>query len=566
MSLTGGVRTSILLRTRGDPLSAKYKFPNRITGIGWSLILFAIARGAYLLVVELAAEDAKDGAAGALPAAKTLLLLQLLTSFALLVAGIGLIGRQRWAWWTSVFFLGGIALIAGLEVSTGAAKALQDTVSIPHTAVEGPTIALCLVMLWLLFISRPRLVTIRSETSGLETVDARTMAVLEATKKMSSRATEDWGVEVEDPELLESLLWMTQARMSHGPDLGPEAAEALKSNEAHDAQQVAEHLEELPRVFEASTMAIAVTDPRGSVTLWNPSCEQLLGFPAVDVIGSPIPLGTPADGTDPGTLMSRTAADGALIGVETEQRCKDGSVVPVSMSISVLPDTKRGVGGFVMAMTDLTARREALAQELKRRRSEALEATQDEIMSQYADAQLAETTHGKHAQRVMSITTLVSHQLGMDNDAAMEMGRAALLHDIGKVGVPPEIWKKKGRLTDEEFESVKTHVHVGHEMLTSTRSPALQAAAEIAYSHHERWDGYGYLGLSGDGIPLGARIVSVADAFDALTHDRPYRKARTTAQALEEIRKAGGTQFDPRVVEAFLAVSRSGHLETINAD
>lgn len=547
-------------------MTTSYKFPNRITGIGWSLALFSIARGAYLLVVEWAAENAKDGAAGTLPQAKTLLLLQLLTCLALLVSGVGLISRQHWAWWTSLFFLGGMIVIAGLEVSTGAAKALQEAVSIPHPLIEVPTIAVCLMMLWLLLVSRPRLVTTRSEISKLETVDAHTMAVLEATKKMSSRATEDWSGEADDPELLESLLWMTQARTSRSSGLGTEVADTSDPNGTDDARQVAEHLEGLPRVFEASAIAIAVTDARGSVTLWNPSCEQLLGFPAEEMIGTPIPLGTPSDGTEPGSLMSRTAADGALIGLETEQRRKNGSVVPVSMSISVLPDIRRGVGGFVMAMTDLTERREALAQELKRRRSEALETTQIEIMSQYADAQLAETTHGRHPQRVMTITTLVAHQLGMDGDASMEMGRAALLHDIGKVGVPPEIWKKRGRLTDEEFETVKTHVHVGREMLTSTRAPALQAAAEIAYSHHERWDGYGYLGLSGEDIPLGARVVSVADAFDALTHDRPYRKARPTAQALEEIRKASGTQFDPRVVEAFLAVSRSGHLETINAD
>jgi cyclic di-GMP phosphodiesterase len=135
---------------------------------------------------------------------------------------------------------------------------------------------------------------------------------------------------------------------------------------------------------------------------------------------------------------------------------------------------------------------------------------------------------------------------------------AALLHDVGKVGISDRILLKPGRLSEEERATMMRHVDIGARILGQARSPVLRAAAEIARTHHERWDGAGYLaGLAGEDIPLAGRITAVADVFDALTHERPYKSAWETDRALSEIKDQAGRQFDPRVVEAFLTIDFS---------
>ena len=535
-------------------MSAKYKFPNRIGGVGWTVVLVSFASSVYYAVVQVAAAGTDD-APSTLSQAQTFLILHLALSVAALGAGIGLIARKNWAWWTALFLMGGSFVASGLELLAGSTAVLQDNVTAVHQPATIASMFISALLVWLLFTAQPTVLDLESEIKEVRSAaDEHTMAVLEATQRMSSRATEDWGVDVDNPELLESLVWMAQARAGSSSSTGVGEA---------SSREVEERLEKLPSVLGAASMAIAVADATGTITLWNAACESLLGFPASEMLGQPLPLGTPTGDTEASSLLALVAEGGALVGIESDQPHKDGSVVPVSLSLSVLPDTKRGIAGYVMAMTDLSGRRDAMSQELERHPSEAMGA---DLAAKIAEVELADTTHGKHAQRVMAMTTLIANHLGLDKNAAMELGRAALLHDVGKVGVEPEIWEKTGRLTDEEYEAVKRHVLAGREMLTSTNSPELQAAAEIAYGHHERWDGQGYLGMSGEEIPLGARIVAVADAFDALTHDRPYRKAQPPSQALEEIGSAAGTQFDPAVVEALLALAEAGHLDTINAD
>jgi len=134
--------------------------------------------------------------------------------------------------------------------------------------------------------------------------------------------------------------------------------------------------------------------------------------------------------------------------------------------------------------------------------------------------------------------------------------RAARLHDVGKIAIPPAILLKPGPLTASEFERMKAHTTLGARLLAGQRWPALRRAEEVALTHHERWDGSGYMGLAGPAIPIGGRIVSVADVYDALLAERPYKLAWTTSEAIAEIRRQSGRQFDPRVVEAFLRVAQ----------
>jgi putative two-component system response regulator len=169
-------------------------------------------------------------------------------------------------------------------------------------------------------------------------------------------------------------------------------------------------------------------------------------------------------------------------------------------------------------------------------------------VSEYHD----DDTH-QHTQRVGATAARLAEVLGMPTSFVSEIRRAAPLHDLGKVAIPQQILLKPGPLTDAEREEMKRHVQFGARMLAAARSPVLRLAAEIAVSHHERWDGNGYLtGLAGEDIPISGRITSVADVFDALTHARPYKAAWERERALEEICSQAGRQFDPAVTEALL--------------
>ena len=160
----------------------------------------------------------------------------------------------------------------------------------------------------------------------------------------------------------------------------------------------------------------------------------------------------------------------------------------------------------------------------------------------------------EHMNRVRGYAVSLAFVLGVRNRSLLKaIDEAALLHDIGKVAIPSAILNKPDRLTAAEFEEMKRHVDVGADMLA--RFPLHSKVAPIVRAHHENWDGSGYLrGLEGTAIPLGARIVSVVDCFDALTSDRPYRSRLPRAEALQIVQSRKGTMYDPTVVDAFVRV------------
>ncbi len=159
-----------------------------------------------------------------------------------------------------------------------------------------------------------------------------------------------------------------------------------------------------------------------------------------------------------------------------------------------------------------------------------------------------------HSKRVTAFTMAIAHALGLPDERRKVIGRGAFLHDIGKMAIPDAILRKPGRLTPEEQAVMREHCLLGYQMLR--KIPFLHEPAEIVYSHQEHFDGSGYpRGLRGEQIHLGARVFAVADAFDAITSDRPYRAAQSMSSARREIEKNSGTQFDPSVVTIFLSIS-----------
>lgn len=169
-------------------------------------------------------------------------------------------------------------------------------------------------------------------------------------------------------------------------------------------------------------------------------------------------------------------------------------------------------------------------------------------------AEYRDDATGQHTRRVGRSAARVAALLGWSLADVEMMRLAAPLHDVGKIGVPDGILLNDGPLSPAEFEVMKTHCVIGADILSGSDVPLLRLAAEIALSHHERWDGDGYPeGLAGEQIPLSGRIVAVADTYDALTHPRPYKEAWTVEAALADIARGSGERFDPRVVEVFRA-------------
>jgi putative two-component system response regulator len=195
---------------------------------------------------------------------------------------------------------------------------------------------------------------------------------------------------------------------------------------------------------------------------------------------------------------------------------------------------------------DLAAARERTIEELRSSRQEAVERLTGAIEGNDVDS-------GRHVNRLARIASYLASQLGLDDEQIQLLRTAAPMHDVGKIATPAEILRKPGPLTPAERKEMERHTEVGHEILVGSESELLQMAARIALTHHEWFDGRGYpRGLRGEEIPIEGRIVAVADVFDALLSDRPWRPAMSTGEAVEILREGRETQFDPEVVDVLL--------------
>jgi putative two-component system response regulator len=198
-------------------------------------------------------------------------------------------------------------------------------------------------------------------------------------------------------------------------------------------------------------------------------------------------------------------------------------------------------------------------------RTRDLEQARLEILKRLAlAAEFRDDDTQEHAWRIGRTSALLAIGLGLPDREVELIGHAAPLHDIGKVGIPDPILLKPGKLTAGEYETIKTHATIGAEILSGSRSPLLVMAEQIALTHHERWDGHGYpRGIHGEQIPLPGRIVAVADVFDALTHERPYKRAWPVREALAEVLREARSHFDPEVVQAFSSLDHPSLLSQV---
>jgi putative two-component system response regulator len=315
----------------------------------------------------------------------------------------------------------------------------------------------------------------------------------------------------------------------------------------------------LKRTLErAGYVDIAVTtDPRevaGLVVEFEPDLilldllmPHLDGFAILDQLRSTIPDGTflpvivlTADAT-------RETKQRALGSGAEDFLTKPFDVVEVTLRIKNLLQARH-------LHLQLQGQNELLEARV-RVRTKALEEAHNETLDRLAlAAEYRDDDTGQHIRRVGRASALVAGELGLPKADLALIERAAGLHDLGKVGIPDSILLAPRKLTPQEFEVVKTHTVIGANILSGSPSPLLKMAERIAWAHHERWDGSGYAGLVGEDIPLVGRITTVADVFDALTHERPYKRAWPVDEALAEIAAQRGRQFDPQVADAFLSV------------
>lgn len=223
------------------------------------------------------------------------------------------------------------------------------------------------------------------------------------------------------------------------------------------------------------------------------------------------------------------------------------------LDVSVLPQGNDEVTVLTNSFNQMVASLKRSESELIQAHVETILAYDRTIEGWCKALELRDNVTEGHTQRVTELTLRIAKQMGFSKEELIHIRRGALMHDIGKMAIPDSILKKPGSLDDDEWIEMRKHPIYAHEMLS--RIAYLAPALEIPYCHHEKWDGSGYpRGIAGKAIPLAARIFAIADVWDALRSDRPYRKALPASSALAYIEENKGSHFDPEVVEAFLLV------------
>lgn len=192
-------------------------------------------------------------------------------------------------------------------------------------------------------------------------------------------------------------------------------------------------------------------------------------------------------------------------------------------------------------------------EEIIAQRTDVLTSLQKDIVHRLGlAAECRDYETGQHIKRLSNYCGVICRHLGMGNSEKILMMQASTLHDVGKIGIPDHILLKPGKLTETEFEIMKTHTTLGADMLDGSSLEIVEMSRMIALTHHEKWDGRGYPnGLKGKDIPLEGRIVAIGDVFDALISERPYKRAWSPQDAVKELRLCSGTHFDPQLVDIF---------------
>lgn len=315
-------------------------------------------------------------------------------------------------------------------------------------------------------------------------------------------------------------------------------------------------------LVETSPDAIVLIAPDGSILLGNNRAAALHGLTSSDELpGRNIfTLIAHEEHARAMEKLGTTVELGYVRDIEHTLLRADGSWFPAEMSLSVIRDDENAPQAFIAVVRDITERKETqlrvgrLVLDLQSMNIE-LERSYDATLNGWISAlDLRDHETEGHSWRVTELSVQLARHMNMSEQEIVHLRRGALLHDIGKMGIPDSVLLKPGPLTEPEWDVMRRHPKYAYDWLSSIEF--LRPALDIPYCHHEKWDGSGYpRGLKGEEIPLAARIFAVVDVWDALRSDRPYRPALPESSTRRYIMSHSGKHFDPAVVEAFLSMN-----------
>ena len=335
--------------------------------------------------------------------------------------------------------------------------------------------------------------------------------------------------------VLVALVWRLAGSLERAERQTLRAGQAVAAAQEHAA------------TFDDAPIGAAIVGLDGRFLRVNRSLCEMVGVPAADLVGASFTQLTVDEEQGCATRLRADLRAGKLRTAQRHRRwvLPDGQMISVLINVTAIADADGQPMHILAQLQDVTDRDRA-HRELEQTTIHALERLA-------LAAEFRDDDTGEHMHRVADVAAAVATALRLPEDEVALIRHAAPLHDVGKIGIPDAVLLKPGRLTHEEFEQIKTHTTIGASILGGREHPLLERAEEIALSHHERWDGGGYPhGLAGEEIPMAGRILAVADVYDALTSDRPYKEAWSPEAAIAEIERQRGRQFDPQVVDAFL--------------
>jgi PAS domain S-box-containing protein len=357
---------------------------------------------------------------------------------------------------------------------------------------------------------------------------------------------------------------LTQAESAH--------RRLLEETSAEKTLEIVREKEFLQGILDSSTLvSVILTDLSQRVLFWNSGAENILGYTAEEMIGTSITRIYPPDAVSTETVVRLREMVQTKIGIvygKMQQRAKGGRSVTMSLALTPMVEKGGGVVGILGMGLDVTE--EVRLHEELVKSFEQIKATQDATI--FSLAKLTESRDqetGFHLVRIQNYCRSLSDRLAqresyqdsMTEGFIEDLVRSSILHDIGKVGIPDSILLSTAKFTPEEFLKMQQHPKIGGDALAEAacelgEQSFLSHARDIAYYHHERWDGGGYpFRLQGQEIPLSARIVAMADVYDALTSERRYKKAFSHEEAVEIVVEGKGKHFDPDLVDVFLEVA-----------
>lgn len=340
--------------------------------------------------------------------------------------------------------------------------------------------------------------------------------------------------------------------------LGPAVENALNEKKLRDEQKRSTaQVRLLSSAIEQSTEGIAVTDLYGKVLFANNALSTMHGYTPDELQGKNISiLYAPDESTLTESANLRAVTDGQYSDESSHTR-KDETIFPGQSHISLLRDEAGGPIGLIHTLRDITERKQSeekinqLLVDLKMKNEELAHAYDATLEGWVRFLDLRDQETEGHTQRVTEMTIELATQMGFSGEVLLHLRRGALLHDIGKMGIPDNVLRKPGPLNNEEWTIMRRHPMYAFQMLSPIEF--LHPALDIPHYHHERWDGTGYPSqLKKEEIPLPARMFAIIDVWDALNSDRPYRKAWHPDKAVDYIKTQSGKHFDPQIVQIFM--------------